>query len=176
MLDILLPTFLLIAIGVALHSIVTQSSTLGRLKSELPIHRRSLSSASASQPWTIERSGLSVSVSTTGLNGITGQILAGRREGLKRGLIALYDVGTIIGIVGGIAAIASTIWQLLQVWSTVWFEISAHAAQKGEAGDIIKRALGVIDPSGAESMAPPSLTGLQPLVRHVLSEDPASVS
>lgn len=107
---------------------------------------------------------------------MTGQLLAGRREDVNRGLIVLYDVGTITGVVGGVAAIASTIWQLVQVWSTVWFEISAHAAQKGEVGGIVKRTLGVVDTSGAESMAAPSLTGLQPLVRHVLSEDPASVS
>jgi len=166
MLDILLPTVLLIAIGAAIHAIVKQSSALGRLKSELPIHRRSLSSATASKPWTIERSGLSVSISTTGLNSIPGQILAGRKEGLKRGLLLVYNVGTVLGVAGGVAAILSTIWQLVQVWSTVWLEIQSHAAAKGEVGNIVKRVLQDGTRLG-DGTAAPALTGLQPLVRFV---------
>lgn len=164
MLDILLPTFLLIAIGAALHSIVKQSSALGRLKSELPIHRRSLSSASASKPWVVERSGLSISISTTGLNGIPGQILSGRRDNLKRALVLLYNIGTVAGIIGGVAAIVSTIWQLVEVWSTVWLEIRSHAAQKGEVGSVVKRALETAVTPGNGGSAAPALSGLQPLV------------
>jgi hypothetical protein len=164
MLDILLPSFLLIAIGVAIHSVVKQSSALGRLKSELPIHRRSLSSASASRPWTIERSGLSLSISTTGLNGIPGQILSGRREGLKRSLLLVYNVGTVVGVVGGVAAIASTSWQLFQVWDMVWLEIRSHAAQKGEVGGIVKRMFEDAPALASGTPAASSMTGLQPLV------------
>jgi len=165
MLDILLPTLLLIAIGAAINSVVRQSSALGRLKSELPIHRRSLSSASASRPWTIERSGLSVSLSTTGLNSIPSQIISGRRDGLKRGLLLLYNVGTVFGVLGGLGAIASTTWQLVEVWGTVWLEISAHAAQKGEVGKIVKRAFGDVSTTTSGTTAAPAMTGLQPLVR-----------
>jgi len=170
MLDILLPTLLLIAIGAAIHSIVRQSSALGRLKSELPIHRRSLSSASASRPWTIERSGLSVSISTTGLNSIPGQILSGGRNNIKRGLLLLYNIGTVFGVIGGVAAIASTTWQLVEVWGTVWLEISAHAAQKAEVGKIFKRAFEDVSATATGNTVAPSMTGLQPLVRWMFAE------
>jgi hypothetical protein len=167
MLDILLPTLLLMAIGAAIHSVVKQSSALGRLKSELPIHRRSLSSASASRPWSIEQSGLSISISTTGLNSIPGQILSGRRDGLKRGLLLLYSIGIVFGVVGGVAAIASTTWQLVEVWGTVWLEISAHAAQKGEVGKLVKRAFEDVSSIPVGNTVAPSMTGLQPLVRPI---------
>jgi S2P endopeptidase len=154
MLDILLPSLLLIALGAAFHSVVHQASSRGRSKSELPIHHRTTS------PWVIERHGLSVSVTTTGLNGLPSQLFDVRkRNRLKAGLLLFYDIGVIVGVVGGIVAIGATIWQLVQIWGTVWVEVQSHAAEKGEVG-LVKRIL----PRDNMAASTPALQGLQPLV------------
>lgn len=77
----------------------------------------------------------------------------------------LYNIGTVFGVVGGLGAIASTTWQLVEVWGTVWLEISAHAAQKGEVGKTVKRTFGDVSTTTSGTTAAPSMTGLQPLVR-----------
>jgi hypothetical protein len=153
MLDILLPSVLLIALGATLHSVVKRASSQGRSKSELPIHHRTTS------PWVIERHGLSVSISTTGLNGLPSQLLDVKRSRLKDGLLLFYDIGVFVGIVGGIVAIGATIWQLGQIWGTVWLEVQSHAAEKGDAVGLVKRML----PEDNMAASTP-LQGLQPLV------------
>jgi hypothetical protein len=161
MLDILLPSLLLLAIGVALHSFVKQASEGGRLKSDLPVHRRSLSSTSA--PWKFERSGFSASLSTTGLNAVAIGLIDGRRTSFKRTVLGFYNIGIYVGILGGLAALGATMWQLLQVWAAVWLEARSHAAQKSEVVSIVKRLVTEKDVHGTGSV--PQLDGLQPLVR-----------
>jgi hypothetical protein len=161
MLDILLPSLLLLAIGVALHSFVKQASEGGRLKSDLPVHRRSLSSTSAR--WKFERNGFSASLSTTGLNGVAIGLVDGQRGSLKRSVLGFYNIGIYVGTLGGLAALGATMWQLVQVWSAVWLEARSHAAQKSEVVSIVKRLVTERDVQGMGSA--PQLEGLQPLVR-----------
>lgn len=169
MLDILAPSLLLIALGSALHSLVKQASIRGRGKSELPIHRRSLSTSSITSPWVVERHGLSVSVTTTGLNSLPSQLLDVRGSRLKPALLLFYNVGTVVGVLGGIAAIGATIWQLVQIWGTVWLEVRSHAAEKGEVVGLVKRALEDVSETSAGGSTP-ALQGLQPLVSLVIQD------
>jgi len=163
MLDILLPSLLLIALGAALHSAVIQASNRGRGKSELPIHRRSLSTSSTNSPWVVERHGLSVSVTTTGLNNLPSQLLDAKGSRLKPAFLLFYNIGTVVGVLGGIAAIGATIWQLVQIWGRVWLEARSHAAEKGEVVGLVKRALEDLSETSA-GVPTPALQGLQPLV------------
>jgi hypothetical protein len=88
----------------------------------------------------------------------------------------LYNIGTVFGVVGGVGAIASTSWQLVEVWGTVWLEISAHAAQKGEVGKLVKRAFEDVSSIAVGNTVAPSMTGLQPLVRLILPNSAIQVT
>jgi hypothetical protein len=156
MIDILLPSCLLVVLGYALHSAVIRSGRTGRSKSELPVHRRALTSTSS--PWTLERNGFTISLSTAGLNDVPSQILDRRSSVFKRGLLATYDFGSLLGVLGGAGAIGVTGWAVGQVWNAVWTEARTHAAQKGDVvTKVIKRAI----EEGSESQP---AAGLQPLV------------
>jgi hypothetical protein len=154
MLDVLLPSCLLVALGYALHSAVIRRVAGGRSKSELPIHRRALTSTSS--PWTVERSGLTISLATSGLNGMASHLIEGRTR-LKRGVLAVYNLGSVLGLIGGAESVGVTAWTVGQVWNAVWHEARSHAAQKGEVVRVIRRTI------SETSNAQPS-AGLQPLV------------
>jgi hypothetical protein len=162
MLDILLPSILLIALGAAFHSVVHQASSRGRSKSESPIHHRTTS------PWIIERHGLSVSITTFGLNSLPSQLFDVKRSRLKAGVLLFYDIGVVVGIGGGIVAIGATVWQLGQIWGTVWLEVQAHAAEKGEVVGLVKRLLEDTRENNMEASTP--LQGLQPLVSSAIEQ------
>jgi hypothetical protein len=156
MIDILLPSCLLVVLGYALHSAVIRNVRTGRSKSELPVHRRTLTSTSS--PWTLERNGFTISLSTAGLNGLPSQVIDRRSNVFNRGLLAIYDFGSLLGVLGGAGAIGATGWTVGQVWNAVWTEARTHAAQKGDVvTKVIKRAI----EGGSESQA---AAGLQPLV------------
>jgi hypothetical protein len=172
MIDVLIPLILLSVLGYSFHRLVSRNGhgQLGKIKSELPVHRHPLStrpssisssSSGAGSAWSIEQSGLTWSLTTSGLNSLPGRILDRRSEGLKRALKAFYELGSIVGVLGGAGAVGITGWTLIQVWSTVWEEARSHAAEKNVgAVKVLKRAIEL-----AATSASSKLDGLQPLVR-----------
>ena len=165
MIDVLIPLVLLLVLGYSIHRLVSRSSQghHGKFKSELPVHRHPLStrpSSSSGSGWSIEQSGLTWSLVTSGLNAIPGQILDRRPERVKRAFKAFYELGSIFGVLGGVGAVGVTGWTLVQVWTAVWQEARSHAAEKNVgAAKILKRAIEHAVPSAASK-----LEGLQPLV------------
>lgn len=155
MIDTLVPLVLLLLLGYSIHRYVRYYGT-GHRQSELPVHRRSLSTTHSA--WTIERDGLTLSLSTTGLNGVPARLIDRRSETTKKLLRGLYDAGSVFGVLGGFGAVCTAVWTLSQVWLAVWEEAQSHAAQPEEPLRMIKRTY-------EEDLVPaPQSGGLQPLV------------
>lgn len=165
MIDVLIPLVLLLVLGYSIHRLVSRSGQghHGKLKSELPVHRHPLSTRPGSSygtGWSIEQSGLTWSLVTSGLNGIPSQIFDRRPERVKRAFKAFYELGSIFGVLGGVGAVGVTGWTLVQVWTAVWQEARSHAAEKNVGTvKILRRAIEHAVPSAASK-----LEGLQPLV------------
>jgi hypothetical protein len=79
------------------------------------------------------------------------------RTRLKRGVLAVYNLGSVLGLIGGAESVGVTAWTVGQVWNAVWHEARSHAAQKGGVVRVIRRTI------SETSNAQPS-AGLQPLV------------
>lgn len=163
MLQVLIPLVLLLVLGYSFHIFVSRNGDrrLGKTKSELPIHRHPLSTTRSRSTWSIEQNGLTWSLVTSGLNSVPGQILDDRSDGIKSGLKVFYDIGSMMGAIGGVGAIGTTVWTLMHVWMAVWEEARSHAAEKSGSGSVkvLKRAMEHIAPSAGAK-----LDGLQPLV------------
>lgn len=162
MIDVLIPLVLLLALGYSLHRLVYRAGKHGKAKSELPVHRHALSTRpSVGTGWSIEQSGLTWSLVTSGLNSIPGQILDRQSDSSKRALKGFYELGSIVGVLGGVGAVGTSGWALVQVWTAVWEEARSHTAEKDVGGTVkvLKRAMEHTAPSAAAK-----LEGLQPLV------------
>lgn len=164
MLDVLLPLALLLLLGYSFHVFAQRAGRRGKGKSELPVHRHPLSTSATASTWTFERHGLSWSISTGALNSVPGQLLDRRPERFKRALRSVYEFGSVVGVLGGAGAIATTVWTLVQVWMAVWDEARSHAAEHEHTVKVLKRAL-------EHAAHHAKLDGLQPLVRP--PDDPA---
>lgn len=160
MIDVLIPLVLLLVLGYSFHRLASHNGNQGKVKSELPVHRHALSTRPTGSGWSIEQSGLTWSLVTSGLNTLPGQILEKRPASIKRALKGFYEIGSVVGILGGAGAVGVTGWTVVQVWTAVWEEARSHAAEKNVGTvKILKRAIEHVVPSAASK-----LEGLQPLV------------
>lgn len=166
MLDVFLPIIIIIGLGYAFHILLVRSSkSRPHSSKQIPVHRLSGPSGGVGSTgiWKLERHGITLSASTTVLNALPKNILDKRSGRLRPLLRALYDLGSALGLAGGVAAIAGTVWALQEVWKAVWEEARLHATEMAaeEAVKVVKRSLG--EASASSSISPGS-GGLQPLV------------
>lgn len=168
MLDIILPSLLLVLFILLsrrlLHSL---SNTSTRSRHNLPVHR--LSQPHLSEPgWTLEWSQYTVSVYTSALNALPRLLLAKLGARGAAGLKRLYDVGSVVGLLGSAAGTAGAIWAAGRVWMTVWDEVKVHAGQVQIGNDVgvklLKRALEAARADDGSLGASTTGGGLQPLV------------
>jgi hypothetical protein len=155
MIDVLLPLLLLATLIYALR----------RLPQVLTGKRHS---HRLSQPgetgWTYEFTNKTFSLYTTAFNGLPRTVMSLLPPSIKR----LYDLGSVSGALGVIAAMAGALWALTEVWRAVWAEARLHAMQKPTIGEVMA---GRLTKRAMQHMAegvPPSVSlsgGLQPLVR-----------
>jgi len=79
----------------------------------------------------------------------------------------MYDLGSGVGLLGGVTGIGVASWATWTVWMTVWDEVRIHAGQlaAGEGGlvTLINRAIQAVNQGGIDAGS--SRRGsLQPLV------------
>ena len=156
MIEVLLPLLLLCALVFALRRLPQT------LNAKRHTHR-------LSQPgevgWTYEFVNKTFSLYTTAFNTLPKYVVSTWPPAMKR----LYDLGSISGALGVLAAMGGALWALAEVWRAVWAEARLHAMQKPvtgivTGGSITKRAMAHM----SEGVAPTvSLSGgLQPLASH----------
>lgn len=164
--EIVLPTFFLLLLAYFLHSLPSrlQPQHTHRL-SQAFSRGTSRSSRPGQSGWTFSYSGLTLSLSTTGLNTVPKLLLGRFRPANQDKIRRFYDIGAYAGVLGGVLGIGVGFWVLVDVWREVWWEVGRHAAS-GEGGGavrVLKRAL-----SGESAGATTKEVirgGLQPQVR-----------
>lgn len=161
MIDIVAPFLLLGALLVLIHRAVQRASTdPSPWKGLAPSHR--LSRPDATPGWHVERTGATMSVWTSGLNGIPAAILHRRGVRTKAAWKLGYDLGILIGVGGMVVGLVGLLWSTAAVWKEVWREAELHARLKEEAAHVMRRA--VEEGSTGEVAAKGSGAGMQPLV------------
>jgi len=156
MIEVLLPLLLLAALGYALR----------RLPQTLNAKRHS---HRLSQPgeagWTYEFANKTFSLYTTAFNGVPKIVVSKWSPAARK----LYDMGSVSGALGVVAAMGGALWALSEVWRAVWAEARLHAMQKPAAGEVMavaitKRAMAPMAEGVSQGV---SLSGgLQPLVSY----------
>ena len=113
--------------------------------------------------WVVEFSRKTWSVYTESFNSIPAALVSQ----LPSRLVALYDVGSVFGLIGCAFSIGASLWALGSVWMAVWIEAKIHAMEQVIEGEtfqeVVKRAMDSV--TGVESDSASLSGGLIPLVR-----------
>ncbi|KLT40459.1 hypothetical protein CC85DRAFT_287432 [Cutaneotrichosporon oleaginosum] len=162
MLDVLLPLFLLLALGLALRAAPTlalrTAPSLAKARKLTPAAYHTLSRRSE---WVVSRQGLTVSTSTGALNGLPKRAVGCLSMRGKANARRFYDAGVAAGCVGCAGALLGALWALTRAWGAVWEEAEAHAAHSS-ASRLLRRALPPPQPGPREIHS--SNPGLVPLI------------
>ena len=107
---------------------------------------------------------------TSSYNSLPKLLLAGLSENRRASMRKVYDVGSIVSVLGGIVGIGGALWAAGTVWIAVWDEAKWHAglaiAAENKAQELVKR---VVQAEQTRRTASKSLSGggLQPLVKRL---------
>lgn len=164
MINFIAPIILLGALLFLIHRTVLRASDDNQRKGLAPSHR--LSRPDSDRAWNVERKGTTISIWTSGLNGIPSAILHRRGQRTKAVWKAWYDLGILVGIGGMVVGLGGLLWSAGAVWKEVWREAELHARLKEEAAHVVKRALEDAPIAADTGMSSP---GLQPLVSHKMA-------
>lgn len=153
MLDVLLPVVLLAIVVAALRQAPRYLQKHSRRSLSLPTGGRL---APARADWVLERDGLTVSATTTSLNGLPKRIISRLLPRQRAAALRFYDTGAAVGCAGGVVALGGAVWALTAAWLAVWAEAEAHARVTVKPGKILRRTVEHVQEVDG---------GLQPLVR-----------